>query len=883
MHDGPAAAGGAAPTTTAAAAMEAKRKLQQSGSGALHENHALSVTSVEDGRMYKFDPADPHGHFAMQSDQKRLRGTASLQLDAKRLLRRLRPSFGRVYRLMLQDEPQDTEVSTSVGLLLNDLYRCRDARKCAAYVRRVDASSVEDVSRYLTAWYVKAAYWVCPVILFATCFCVQSILLHIATHFYIRYMQALRRNVVLSTNSTGVSTTEVLEAEMIRQGQLYDLMETLEPPEDVPLLLLDLSGILPTVLFCLTYVVCFGMGHSNIGLWTKTFLVASAMALLKGTCDVLTIVPDSGGWDSCEKRLGAEGVEHLGGSLDFDGSFFSSMGSLILLELLGGDGGRVRYCADMLVSGHTYFATLFSLSTYKAMKYVTQAKKTRWLRYVVGLFCASCVITEVVLVSIAKFHYTVDMFLAMIFVIILWDSVYVETLASEWVRGYHWRDPSWYESRCAQQEPAEPKAGLARQPRLQKTREICTSSNRKLLNLRMVRPLLLDDPDVDSAATSEADEEEKEEPLTEADVEAGMALACGAAASAVTIVERDAKLVAEQPVDVDVAPPMPESPAPSSKQGASVSSAALSAVLEQMRDDSARSARMLEQKELALAESLQAQRVAERQLSQALVERQALHGEVRLLQAKSEAMHGQLAQSKVLVVEERQRRLQFEQEAVAAAAAAAAKMQSPPPLVHSEPLEQHVMLQLTAEKLRVLAEEQRQKRVEAETLLRQMQLKLQDAEQRAFHAEQLASHAEQHAAEAVTTAAREAEKRVAAAEARAAAAERRAETSEAAERRSVQDLRSSQQQLADANFSADEAERRARAVEQEAVRRQMEMSGAFAELRALHQSQNAIRSELMGNGALSMTGPPPIAYGSAAVPVQMRKDFFSNSAWAGRR
>ncbi len=60
--------------------------------------------------------------------------------------------------------------------------------------------------------------------------------------------------------------------------------------------------------------------------------------------------------------LTPEGVKGLR-DMDFEGDFWHAMGSLIIMER------RVRYCSDMMVSGRTYFAVLFSLSTYKMLRY----------------------------------------------------------------------------------------------------------------------------------------------------------------------------------------------------------------------------------------------------------------------------------------------------------------------------------------------------------------------------------------------------------------------------------------------------------------------------------------------------------------------------------
>eukprot|EP01052_Picozoa_sp_SAG31_P013969 SAG31_NODE_853_length_11512_cov_42.663279_10_plen_126_part_00 len=108
-----------------------------------------------------------------------------------------------------------------------------------------------------------------------------------------------------------------------------------------------------------------------------------------------------------------------------------------------------RFCADMLVSGHTNSAALFSLATYKLAACATAGPNTRLrahragVRAVVAVVCCCCLATEFVLVTVSKFHYTVDLLASLLLVALFWDSRAVDMVAGEWIEGYRWGSPRW--------------------------------------------------------------------------------------------------------------------------------------------------------------------------------------------------------------------------------------------------------------------------------------------------------------------------------------------------------------------------------------------------------------------------------------------------------
>merc|ERR1711977_256919 len=123
------------------------------------------------------------------------------------------------------------------------------------------------------------------------------------------------------------------------------------------------------------------------------------MAIIKGVFDLVTVLPDSSGWENCQKRLGEDGLTAFRGQFNFTSSFLLSLWNMLIVEVTGWKGGRLRYCADMMVSGHTYFAVLFSLSTFKMVRYTSKKRSHRWIKHLVAIVCAFCVVTEVILVA----------------------------------------------------------------------------------------------------------------------------------------------------------------------------------------------------------------------------------------------------------------------------------------------------------------------------------------------------------------------------------------------------------------------------------------------------------------------------------------------------
>merc|ERR1712217_468884 len=60
----------------------------------------------------------------------------------------------------------------------------------------------------------------------------------------------------------------------------------------------------------------------------------------------------------------------------------------------------------------------------------------RWLQRGVASVCCICLVVEMLLVAAARFHYTVDVLMAIILVVLLFDSSFIETSVGRWCEGF---------------------------------------------------------------------------------------------------------------------------------------------------------------------------------------------------------------------------------------------------------------------------------------------------------------------------------------------------------------------------------------------------------------------------------------------------------------
>eukprot|EP00933_Yihiella_yeosuensis_P033653 TRINITY_DN27308_c0_g1_i1.p1 TRINITY_DN27308_c0_g1~~TRINITY_DN27308_c0_g1_i1.p1 ORF type:complete len:406 (+),score=34.74 TRINITY_DN27308_c0_g1_i1:136-1353(+) len=344
---------------------------------------------------------------------------------------------------MADTAPQTTESDSQTSQqsesysLLDPLQRCNFEQKPLLNGNAQEKQEDNKEKGGFGKWKI-VGYFV-PGALFAGAFLFQNLCLHAATHYYVQWMFRLRANLGSDKDGTESTISGEQLSTQIEDGSLHDPIAGLLGYHDIPVAAMDaLSALVPFTWFILV------IGRGNIHIWTKCCFCGALLAFFKGVCSVATIVPDSTGWDNCKARLGDDGVKYFkeAENLDFGGDWLTALKDLFTLELLGAvtPGGNVRhlrYCADMVYSGHTYFVTLFALGLYDLTRRVSRqyVSKTprRMLLILVGTVLAILVMLDVVMILINRFHYTLDVLLAVLLTVLFYTNTIVGISVEWWV------------------------------------------------------------------------------------------------------------------------------------------------------------------------------------------------------------------------------------------------------------------------------------------------------------------------------------------------------------------------------------------------------------------------------------------------------------------
>lgn len=291
-------------------------------------------------------------------------------------------------------------------------------------------------------WYIVLLRWFWPGFGLAFCFFIQNVCLHVATHYYVQWMYRLKKN--LHHGGHEVTLSNETLSTSIEDGALHDAFASWLGYHEIPMAAMDYtSGIVPLV--WLVAVIL----RRDLHLWTKCCICGMFLALLKGVLGCTTIVPDSTGWKHCEARLGKAGVAYFkdDDNMNFGKDLWDSLKDVLILEITGAarktTGGmrHIRYCADMVYSGHTYFVTLFALGNYDLLRKVTRNKEDftplqrQLLRFAGGFVLTIFVLVDVCLILMNRFHYTIDVILAVVLTLLFYTNgaiaIAVEHLAAE--------------------------------------------------------------------------------------------------------------------------------------------------------------------------------------------------------------------------------------------------------------------------------------------------------------------------------------------------------------------------------------------------------------------------------------------------------------------
>eukprot|EP00435_Cladocopium_sp_Y103_P035995 s2058_g9.t1 len=247
--------------------------------------------------------------------------------------------------------------------------------------------------------------WSFPPLICALCFGFQSVMLHMTTVKYV-----LMRQKTPLHDDLG-----------------HELFEGKPVAKEV----LDALSVAPPLLVIVSILLL-----RDVRLWAKVFFSNSILFVLKGLFDWMTVLPDSIGFASCVKRLNGNGgtdeplkyLEHMG---HLSGTEYFS--ALLQLELHGvGKVRHVRYCADMLMSGHTFVTVLYMLALADLVRRITilmsPIPRLIW-RLSMGIFAALCVGADLYLIVKTRFHYTVDIVMAIVITLLIYTNAGMAVLA----------------------------------------------------------------------------------------------------------------------------------------------------------------------------------------------------------------------------------------------------------------------------------------------------------------------------------------------------------------------------------------------------------------------------------------------------------------------
>jgi len=282
----------------------------------------------------------------------------------------------------------------------------------------------------------------------------MQVCLHCATYFYIISMDTLVHEVKTTQGDNGNYLTDLSMGWSITNGtkpfgSLEDPVARLVPYLDVNINFLDLvAGALMMVFV----VVCFFQNDKK--LWTKVFICHALLAVCKGIIDVTTIEPDSSGWENCQERLGGKPVVDMFKKKfnPFKDGYFYFFKKVALFEMFGFQMDRitsgVRYCSDMMLSGHTFVTCLYALGTCELLQRIRQnpprnvrvkdfIEKWGLVLYIVFVGFIICEqLLEISLVLSDRFHYTADVVVAIIATLALYTNGPLAIYAEWWASSF---------------------------------------------------------------------------------------------------------------------------------------------------------------------------------------------------------------------------------------------------------------------------------------------------------------------------------------------------------------------------------------------------------------------------------------------------------------
>eukprot|EP00747_Dinoflagellata_sp_TGD_P207567 gnl/TRDRNA2_/TRDRNA2_81125_c0_seq1.p1 gnl/TRDRNA2_/TRDRNA2_81125_c0~~gnl/TRDRNA2_/TRDRNA2_81125_c0_seq1.p1 ORF type:complete len:653 (-),score=112.49 gnl/TRDRNA2_/TRDRNA2_81125_c0_seq1:111-2069(-) len=303
--------------------------------------------------------------------------------------------------------------------------RANTAASGASELQEDDTIEKQTRSHVVTRWAV-------PALGFLGGLFVQNAGLYHGTRSYIQWMDELNQARLRPQSASSTDGAQRESMQPLQGGALDDLFFGIFGQHEVETFALD------TVTTLLPFIwMAWMIRTKDLRLWTHTLLTGTLLATLKGFLAWTTIVPDAEGWESCQDRLGPDGLIYFREKAD---RFFVALLDILMLQVRGiwsaGRAQRSRFCADTVFSSPTYFYVLFSASFFDAMRCVSERLEGRQralLRGALGGVLLLVLIVDTALSIANRYHYTVDIFIAIILTLLVYGNPAVALATSSWL------------------------------------------------------------------------------------------------------------------------------------------------------------------------------------------------------------------------------------------------------------------------------------------------------------------------------------------------------------------------------------------------------------------------------------------------------------------
>eukprot|EP00929_Paragymnodinium_shiwhaense_P011979 TRINITY_DN11846_c0_g1_i2.p1 TRINITY_DN11846_c0_g1~~TRINITY_DN11846_c0_g1_i2.p1 ORF type:complete len:491 (+),score=52.44 TRINITY_DN11846_c0_g1_i2:137-1609(+) len=277
-------------------------------------------------------------------------------------------------------------------------------------------------------------------------------LLHVGTYYYIREMDRFADNFHraphASTRQHSIWSYAV-HSKNTSYGSLEDPLEAELGFQHVDLAMLDAAAA--------TLPLTWGISvlyMADLQCWTKILTCNFFLSFFKGLFGMMTVMPDSAGWQACQDRLGEDNLHYFRHEVPKPEEVgpLSTWLDLLMMEFRGPKrnrvGSGVRWCADMMYSGHTYFTCLYALgllellrTKWKTRGHPTEeqrrssANRRRMALIICAFLCFMQQSLEIYLVLRNRFHYTSDIVMAVLITFLFYTNSSICVNSKSWK---HW-------------------------------------------------------------------------------------------------------------------------------------------------------------------------------------------------------------------------------------------------------------------------------------------------------------------------------------------------------------------------------------------------------------------------------------------------------------